>query len=130
MSHAQMESNTKPSVLAGILRQRCPRCRAGRIFRGSIVSGFPKMYARCEVCDLKFEREPGYFLGAMYVSYGLALATIAVIAALLWSLTSWSIVKDIAWACLLFLPLAPWLTLFARVLWIYLDQSIDPERPA
>ena len=88
------------------------------------------MYERCEVCDLKFEREPGYFLGAMYVSYGLALATIAIIAALLWSLTSWSIVKDIAWACVLFLPLAPWLTLFARVLWIYLDQTVDPERPA
>jgi uncharacterized protein (DUF983 family) len=130
MSHARMESNTKPSVLAGILRQRCPRCRAGRIFRGSIFLGFPKMYERCEVCDLKFEREPGYFLGAMYVSYGLALATISVIAALLWSVTSWSIVKDIVWACVLFLPLAPWLTLFARVLWIYLDQTIDPERPA
>jgi uncharacterized protein (DUF983 family) len=125
-----MESNEKPSALLGILRQCCPRCRVGKIFRGSIVRGFPRMYERCEVCNLKFEREPGYFLGAMYVSYGLALATIGAIAALLWSVTSWSIVKDIAWACLLFLPLAPWLTLFARVLWIYLDQTIDPERPA
>ncbi|MFZ0956705.1 MAG: hypothetical protein WAN60_10215 [Candidatus Sulfotelmatobacter sp.] len=88
------------------------------------------MYERCAVCDLKFEREPGYFLGAMYVSYGLALVTIAIIAALLWSLTPWSIVKDIVWACVLFLPLAPWLTLFARILWIYLDQTVDPERPA
>ena len=88
------------------------------------------MHERCEDCDLKFEREPGYFLGAMYVSYGLALATIAMIAALLWSISSRSIVKDIAWACILFLPLAPSLTLFARVLWIYLDQTIDPDRPA
>jgi len=87
------------------------------------------MYERCTVCDLKFEREAGYFLGAMYVSYGLALATIAIIAALLWSFTSWSIVKDIAWAAILFLPFAPSLTLFARVLWIYLDQTVDPERP-
>ena len=31
------------------------------------------MYERCEVCNLKFEREPGYFLGAMYISYGLGL---------------------------------------------------------
>jgi uncharacterized protein (DUF983 family) len=128
MSQTLMEGNAKPSALVGILRQCCPRCRAGKIFRGSIVLRFPKMYERCEVCDLKFERERGYFLGAMYVSYGLALTTIAAIASLLWSVTSWSIVKDIAWACVLFLPLAPWLTLFARVLWIYLDQSIDPER--
>jgi len=124
-----MEIRAKPSAWAGILQQRCPRCRAGRIFRGSIFRGFPKMYERCEVCDLKFEREAGYFLGAMYVSYVLALGTIAVIAALLWSVTSWSIVKDIAWACVLFLPFAPWLTLLARVLWIYLDQTLDPERP-
>jgi uncharacterized protein (DUF983 family) len=108
MSQTLMERSAKPSALVGILRQRCPRCRAGKIFRGSIFLRFPKMHERCEDCDLKFEREPGYFLGAMYVSYGLALATIAAIAALLWSVTSWSIVKDIAWAWVLFLPLAPW----------------------
>jgi uncharacterized protein (DUF983 family) len=125
-----MNSGGKPSVWSSILRQRCPRCRVGRIFRGSVFRGFPKMYQRCESCDLRFEREPGYFLGAMYVSYGLALVTIAIIAAVLWGATSWSIVKDIAWACVLFLPLAPGLTLFARVLWIYLDQTIDPERPS
>jgi uncharacterized protein (DUF983 family) len=125
-----MEGHAKPSALVGILRQCCPRCRAGKIFRGSIFRGFPKMFERCEVCNLKFEREPGYFLGAMYVSYGLALATIAMIAALLWIITPWSIVKDIVWACVLFLPLAPWLTLLARVLWIYLDQTIDPDHPA
>jgi uncharacterized protein (DUF983 family) len=125
-----MKTGGKPSVWSSILRQRCPRCRVGPIFGGSIFRGFPKMHRRCETCDLKFEREPGYFLGAMYISYGLALVTIAIIAVVLWSATSWSIVKDIAWACVFFLPLAPWLTLFARVLWIYLDQTIDPERPS
>jgi len=125
-----MQGDVKPPALMSILKQRCPRCRAGKIFRGSIFRGFPKMYERCEVCDLKYEREAGYFLGAMYISYGLALVTIAIIAALLWSVTSWSIVKDIAWAAIFFLPFAPSLTLFARVLWIYLDQTVDPERPA
>ena len=86
------------------------------------------MYERCEVCNLKFEREPGYFLGAMYISYGLALVTIALIAVLLWHFTNWSIVKDVGWAAVLFLPFAPSLTLFARILWIYLDQSVDPEQ--
>jgi len=28
----------------------------------------------------------------------------------------------------LFLPLAPMLTWMARVLWIYMDQGIDPDR--
>ncbi len=86
------------------------------------------MEKRCSICDLKFEREEGYFLGAMYISYALALATIAVLALVLWTLTAWGILKDIVVAIVLFLPLAPVLTLFSRVLWIYLDQAIDPER--
>jgi uncharacterized protein (DUF983 family) len=124
-----METAAKPSTLESILRQRCPRCRMGRIFRYSIFRGFPKMQERCAICDLKFEREPGYFLGAMYISYGLGVLIMAPIAALLWALTGWWITKVIVWAVVLFLPFAPTITLFARVLWIYLDQSVDPERP-
>jgi hypothetical protein len=47
----------------------------------------------------------------------------------MWFLTGWWITKVIIWAAAWFLPLAPTITLFARVLWIYLDQSVDPERP-
>jgi len=85
------------------------------------------MLERCPNCDLKFEREQGYFLGAMYISYGLALITIVVLALVLWVSTSWSLQKITLLAILLFLPLAPSLTLFSRVLWMYLDRAIDPE---
>jgi len=87
------------------------------------------MCERCSVCDLKFEREPGYFLGAMYISYCLGVAIMAPIAVLLWFLTGWWISKVVLWSFVLFLPFAPTITLFARVVWIYLDQSLDPERP-
>ena len=63
----------------------------------------------------------------MYISFGLALAIIALIAALLWAVTGWRITKDVIWAVVLFVPLAPSISLFARVLWIYLDQTFDPE---
>ena len=86
------------------------------------------MHECCPSCGLKFEREPGYFLGAMYLSYGLALITIVALALILWLATRWSLQKLTLWAILLFLPLAPSLTLFSRVLWIYLDQAIDPEK--
>jgi len=85
------------------------------------------MYECCPNCGLKFEREQGYFLGAMYISYGLALITIVALGLALWASTSWSLQKVTVWAILLFLPLAPTLTLFSRVLWIYLDQALDPE---
>ena len=34
----------------------------------------PVMNHSCAVCGYRFNREPGYFLGAMYVSYGIAVA--------------------------------------------------------
>ncbi|PYT82514.1 MAG: DUF983 domain-containing protein [Acidobacteria bacterium] len=111
-----------------ILAQRCPRCRLGTIFLRSIFRGFPKMHLRCPVCELLFDREPGYFLGAMYISYGVGLGIVAVFSVAVWAITAWALTKDVIVAVVLFLPLAPTITLFSRVLWIYLDQTIDPEQ--
>jgi uncharacterized protein (DUF983 family) len=118
----------RSSTLAGILCQRCPRCRQGNIFRGSAFRGFPKMHERCPACGLRFEREAGYFLGAMYISYILGVGMVVLIAAGLWAVTGWWVAKSTVWAIVLFLPLAPAITYFSRVLWIYLDQSFDPDR--
>ena len=81
----------------------------------------------CPTCSLHFNREPGYFLGAMYISYGLALAFIFILGVALWALTGWRLDRVAIWSVLLFLPFAPMLTFFSRVLWIYLDQKMDPE---
>src|SRR5947209_13061412 len=123
-----MKAESHSSTISAILHQKCPRCHSGAIFRSSIFSGFVKMNERCPICDLKFEREEGYFLGAMYISYGLALGTIAVLTLILWAITNWHFEKLVIWGVLLFLPLAPTLTLFSRVLWFYIDQAIDPEQ--
>jgi uncharacterized protein (DUF983 family) len=124
-----MTDTARMRTSIAMLRQMCPRCREGRIFRKSIFTGFPGMWPQCPNCELKFEREAGYFLGAMYISYGLGLIAIVGIGLLLWAFSHWTLMKVTLWAILLFLPLAPTITLFSRVLWIYLDQAIDPERP-
>ena len=85
------------------------------------------MYERCPSCGLKFEREPGYFLGAMYIGYGLGIGTIVVLAWLVSLLLHWPMIKSIEAGIVLILPLAPVLTWLARVLWIHMDQAIDPD---
>ena len=125
----------RPSTFNSILRQLCPRCRTGKIFQPNVnwgvdcgvYWGFPKMNDCCPVCGLLFNREAGYFLGAMYISYALGLALVAGLAAILWVLTHWGFTKVVTCALLFFLPFAPMLSFLARVLWIYLDQTIDPE---
>jgi len=115
------------SAMRGIFHALCPRCRVGKIFRRSIWL-FPGMHARCPACGLKFEREDGYFLGAMYIGYGLGIGAIAVLAVLVWEVFRWPIMKSAVGGMVLFLPLAPVLTWMSRVLWIWMDQGIDPDR--
>src|SRR5690349_18513235 len=115
------------SVLKCILQQLCPRCRSGRIFRSSIFRGLPKIHERCPACGLKFEREEGYFVRAMYISYGLALALIGLLSAFVWVFTRWRLEETVAAGSVLFLPTVPILTRFSRVLWIYFDQWIDAD---
>ena len=37
--------------------------------RGEVFSGWFAMRDTCEVCGLKYEREPGYFVGAIYLNF-------------------------------------------------------------
>jgi uncharacterized protein (DUF983 family) len=54
------------TMLRRAVALRCPRCGEGALF----ASWF-RMHDVCPVCDLRFEREPGYFVGAIYVNYAI-----------------------------------------------------------
>lgn len=110
-----------------MLRGLCPRCRSGRIYPSSIAWGFPKMHERCPNCGLLFEREAGYFLGAMYISFPLGVLVIGLASTLVWAVTGWSLERSVVLGVVLFLPLVPLVTQGSRILWIYLDQAIDPD---
>jgi hypothetical protein len=84
------------------------------------------MHPRCPVCGLNFNREPGYFLGAMYISYGLAVPLMLAFFLLFWRFTEWKFSTLMLASFLALLPFTPLLTLFARVLWIHLDRKVDP----
>ena len=57
-----------------ILREKCPHCGEGHMYeKNSSRFKLPAMKEACGVCHYKFDREPGYFIGAMYLSYGLAV---------------------------------------------------------
>lgn len=115
------------SAMAGIRRQRCPRCRQGRIFRKPVYRAPLAMFDSCGVCGLKYEREPGYFLGAMYVSYGLSIPPVLLLILAIWKLSGWAYDVSIGAAFLAYLPFAPVVARFARVVWMYVDQGFDPR---
>ena len=86
------------------------------------------MHANCPVCGLKFQREPGYFVGAMYFSYLLSIPPVLLLVLLLWRWTGWRYDLVILAAFVCYLPVVPAVTRWARVVFMYVDQHFDPER--
>jgi uncharacterized protein (DUF983 family) len=66
------------SYWQALAQGKCPRCRKGNMYKYSLfhLTKFIEMHSNCPVCDLKFEVEPGFFYGAMYVGYAISVATI------------------------------------------------------
>jgi uncharacterized protein (DUF983 family) len=62
------------ALLINILNEKCPKCAQGFVFKRKVsFLQLPVMHDKCENCNYYFDREPGYFLGAMYISYGLSV---------------------------------------------------------
>jgi uncharacterized protein (DUF983 family) len=107
--------------LWALLKRRCPRCLQGQVFVGLF-----RMHEHCPICGLRFEREPGYFTGAMYLSYGLGIIATAPV----WLPMAWlgrSLGEVLLASSALLIVCSPWLFRYARVLWLYLDHALDPR---
>ncbi|MGZ3898753.1 MAG: DUF983 domain-containing protein [Bacteroidia bacterium] len=66
----------KGTRLYSILFNKCPKCQEGNFFVSNNpydLKTFSKMNDHCPVCDESFRREPGFYYGAMYASYGLTV---------------------------------------------------------
>src|SRR2546427_10553869 len=59
-------------ILARGLRLRCPRCGCCPLY-----SGYFRMQERCAACGFRYEREQGYFVGAIYINYAITVALAA-----------------------------------------------------
>jgi uncharacterized protein (DUF983 family) len=71
----ETSANEVIKMWPAIINAKCPRCRVGKIFPYSIYSmQRARIYKTCSNCGLTYEREPGYFYSAMYVSYSFIIA--------------------------------------------------------
>lgn len=110
-------------MLARALARRCLRCGSGGIFRRWL-----DLVERCPRCGYDFDREEGYWIGALIVNTGATqLLFFAVFLGGMW--LTW---PDVPWNALLVGSLAsiiifpivfyPW----AKTLWLWLDFLLHP----
>jgi uncharacterized protein (DUF983 family) len=64
-----------------IVHAKCPKCRVGALYASAMYSfSGQKMHTNCPHCGMTYEREPGYFYGAMYVGYAFIVAELVTLA--------------------------------------------------
>ena len=113
----------KGLTLGGALwHGRCPRCRQGQIFVSAAtdIKRFGLMHPKCAHCEASFEPEPGFYFGAMFVSYAINVALFVAAWVALYVLirpqSDWVYISAIALVAILF---TPWTYRYSRILWLY-----------
>lgn len=110
------------SAIIGILTEKCPKCGKGKVFRkkgNPLLFIMPRMNEHCPVCNHKFEKEPGYFFGSMFVSYAITVGEMIVFF-LLVHLFVESFVTIIVLIALLSILLSTFNFRLSRMVWIYM----------
>src|ERR1039457_210527 len=109
------------NILYAALANKCPRCHNGQVFENNNAYNFKNgltMNKHCPHCGLKFEREVGYFYGAMYVSYGIQVVmflSLFTLSALWLHLQPLTLVLSVIGVVI---PLFPLTFRWSRIAWI------------
>lgn len=115
---------------------KCPRCRVGKVFTGPTYSfRAQKMNENCPHCQLRFEREPGYFYVAMFVSYAMNVAQMITVsvAAYIFGLqldyeNLWYFVAILMAAVFLFAPFNYRYSRMVLLYWLSPGLNYDPNK--
>ena len=109
------------------LALHCPRCGGTPLFPGHGFSRWFAMATSCALCGLRFERAQGYWVGAIYVSYGVTVIIALGGAFALWVFAGVSTAKQL-WVWLPFVVLFPlWFFRYSRSLWMAVELLLNPE---
>ena len=103
------------------LRLKCPRCGAGSLY----IKPF-RIRPACAHCGLKFEREQGYFVGAIYINYAATVGIAVPGFFLLDAFTDLTINQQL-WLWVPFAVIFPLIFFHhSRSLWLALDHFFNP----
>lgn len=103
--------------------RRCPLCGHREIFRS-----WGELVERCPGCGYSFEREEGYWVGAMIVNIGVAQALFFALflggLALTWPEVPWTTLLVVSLVVMAAFPV--WFYPRSKTLWVWLDLRVHP----
>ena len=112
-------------MISRALGRRCPRCG------GPAFDSWYAMDENCGQCGLKFEREPGYWVGAVIINTVVIFATFLVsfggMVLLTWPEVPWAAVLAVTLTINLVVPIVFYP--ISKTLWLALELSWHPLEP-
>jgi uncharacterized protein (DUF983 family) len=109
-------------VLRRSLRLACPRCGGTRLFPGWFA-----MTPACLRCGLRFERAPGYFVGAIYVNYAITAAIMIGAGLFLWRYAGVAPARQLWWWAPFAVLFPVWFFRYSRSLWLGIEYLVNPD---
>lgn len=123
--------NYSQTKLYSVLKNKCPRCHQGNFFETNDpydLKIFSRMNARCPLCNEDFQREPGYYFGATYVSYGLTVGFGIALFVIFCVVFNFETIPFLLIFTALLILLLPLFYRFARLIWINLFVNFKAVR--
>ncbi|MGB0523375.1 MAG: DUF983 domain-containing protein [Flammeovirgaceae bacterium] len=106
-----------------ISQERCPVCGKDKVFssKGNVLLfKAPQMNKQCSSCNHRYEKEPGYFTGAMYVSYGIGIIEM-VLAFILGRIMQLPVEYLVLIVALPIIAFWPFNFRMSRIIWMYVS---------
>lgn len=112
--------------LTSIWNNKCPKCRNGELFEKPFEFNNPlAMHKFCNNCNQNFEPEPGFYYGAMFISYGISTFLLLPLALTLVFYLGWSVEGAMVFVIFLGAILFFKILRVSRSLWIHIMVKYD-----
>lgn len=119
----------KGTKLYSMLKMKCPRCQKGNLFyTGSFSFRRPfDMKESCPNCGQRYTPEPGFYYGAMFISYGLFGWFSLGLVGFCMLVMDMSVRSSVALLVVLSVILYAWVFRIARSIWLSLNVKYQPD---
>jgi len=124
---------SEKSHKAALLSGKCPVCREGDIFKYpfSRISHFAEMNTHCPKCGALLEPEPGFYFGAMYITYAFNTLLLIGFGLTLYYFVDLPEMVYLISIAVLAVVFTPFSFRVSRILWLYwfggLHYKADPK---
>lgn len=112
-----------------VLKHKCPRCHEGDLFetRISSLQRVFHMPLKCPKCGLNYYPEPGFYYGAMFISYIITAFYCLGFAAICLFVFDLSVNATFLWLFASLVIFYVWFYRTSRSVWIHVNVKYDPN---